>query len=510
MEKGRNEGSNGGKTTRRVRSSGLEDAPPPSSSKRDKTLLERTREALRRDGESTRRFGRLHWTLAKQTAFAVGVGLAAGVVGASFQAAMNAASDFFAAERAAGVLGPLLLLPAVGLIIVALYNAAGLSVDAGTDRVVASLTSEKKASLWLGPLIFATSVLTQFCGGSAGREGAALQLGGCVGLGAGRLFRWNATTLRIAIVCGMSGGFAAVFGTPLTAAVFALEIACVGVVYYPALLPATIAALVGSAIPAAFGLTPFHYELPVFPRTSVALIGKTLLLGAFCGGVCAFFCAAVRGTTRSFFARFPNDYWRIGFGGLCVVVATLALGTSAFNGTGIRLVEEALAGRSAPDAFFWKTILTALTLGAGFKGGEIVPIFAVGSSFGCVAASALGVDPTLGAALGMVGVFCGATNCPLTSIVLSVELFGAQNALLFAIVCGVAFATSGRVGLYRSQRALYSKTVAVEPGAERVGEEKKGARRSSAPKSAETDVGGRKKRKTREKTASRLDGKNEF
>lgn len=289
MEKGRCEGSNDGKTTRRVRSSGLEDAPPPSSSKRDKTPLERTREALRRDGESTRRFGRLHWTLAKQTAFAVGVGLAAGVVGASFQAAMNAASDFFAAERAAGVLGSLLLLPAVGLIIVALYNAAGLSVDAGTDRVVASLTSEKKASLWLGPLIFATSVLTQFCGGSAGREGAALQLGGCVGLGAGRLFRWNATTLRIAIVCGMSGGFAAVFGTPLTAAVFALEIACVGVVYYPALLPATIAALVGSAIPAAFGLAPFHYELPVFPRTSVALIGKTLLLGAFCGGVCAFF-----------------------------------------------------------------------------------------------------------------------------------------------------------------------------------------------------------------------------
>ena len=445
------------KTRPRARSSGLEDAPPPSSSERDKTPVERAREALRRDGETTRRVGRLLETLGRQVLFATGVGLTAGVVGAAFQAAMNAASRSFAANYAIGFPWALLFLPAVGLAIVALYNAARLSVDAGTDRVVASLTSEKKASLWLGPLIFLTSTLTQLCGGSAGREGAALQLGGCVGLGAGRLFRLDASALKIAILCGMSGGFAAVFGTPLTATVFALEIACVGVVYYPALLPASVAALVGSAIPASLGLAPFRYELPDFPETSVALIGKTLLFGALCGAVCVFFCAAVRRTTRSFFARFPNDYFRVAFGALCVIVGTLLLGTNAYNGTGIGLVEEALAGRAAPDAFFWKTSLTALTLGAGFKGGEIVPVFAVGASFGCVAGPLLGIDPTLGAALGMIGVFCGATNCPLTSIVLSVELFGAQNAVLFALVCGVGFATSGRVGLYRSQRALYSK-----------------------------------------------------
>ena len=285
-----------------------------------------------------------------------------------------------------------------------------------------------------------------------------MQLGGCVGLGAGRVFRLDATALKIAILCGMSGGFAAVFGTPLTATVFALEIACVGVVYYPALLPALIAALVGSAIPASLGLTPFYYELPDFPETSVALVGKTLLFGALCGAVCVFFCAAVRRTTRSFYARFPNDYFRVEFGALCVIVGTLLLGTNDYNGTGIGLVEEALAGRAAPVAFFWKTIFTALTLGAGFKGGEIVPVFAVGASFGCVVGPLLGIDPTFGAALGMIGVFCGATNCPLTSIVLSVELFGAQNAVLFAIVCGVGFATSGRVGLYASQRMLHSKT----------------------------------------------------
>lgn len=462
MEKNRNERTIGAETARRVRSSGLEDAPPPSSSAREKTPFESAREALRQDGESTRLVGRRLGALGRQALFATGVGLTAGGVGAAFQTAMNAASGFFAANYAAGFPWALLFLPAVGWAIVALYDAAGLSVDAGTDRVVASLTSEKKASLWLGPLIFLTSTLTQLCGGSAGREGAALQLGGCVGLGAGRLFRLDATALKIATLCGMSGGFAAVFGTPLTATVFALEIACVGVVYYPALLPSLIAALVGSAIPASLGLAPFRYELPDFPETSILLAGKTFVLGALCGAVCVFFCATVRRTTRSFFARFPNDYWRVAFGALCAIVATLALGTNAFNGTGFGLVEEALAGRSAPDAFFWKTILTALTLGAGFKGGEIVPIFAVGSSFGCVAASLLGVDPTLGAALGMIGVFCGATNCPLTSIVLSVELFGARNAALFAIVCGVAFATSGRVGLYRSQRTLHSKTLAAD------------------------------------------------
>ena len=389
------------------------------------------------------------------------VGSIAGLVGSAFLWGMNHASQLFlASEEAAAESGyPRLLfaLPVVGVAIVALYSVARTSIDAGTNQVVEALVSEKKPSLLLAPLIFASSIMTQVCGGSAGREGAALQLGGCVGLGVGRALRFHATGLKMAIFCGMAGGFSAVFGAPLTAAFFAVEVGCVGLVYYPALLPSLVSAAVASGIAKSLGFAPFFCALPVFPSTSALLIARVLLLGLLCGLTSVFFCTAIRVATKSMARRLSNDYWRIIFGGSLVATATVLLGTNAYNGTGALLVERATQGDANLQDFALKILLTAATLGAGFKGGEIVPLLAVGSTFGCAWGELLGIEPSLGAALGMTALFCGATNCPIAALLLGMEFFGAQNALLFALACAATYAVSGRSGLYKSQKLAFSK-----------------------------------------------------
>lgn len=426
------------------------------------SLSQLARASLRRDTERGRRAVRALVKLFKRVALATGIGLIAGALGASFLWSMQFACDFFLASERLGTSGTspraLFLLPFAGLAIVFAYKRSGLSVDAGTDQVVESLGNEEsRPSLWLVPLIFFSSVATQLFGGSAGREGAALQLGGGIGELFGRAFRFRASDLKTALICGMSGGFGAVFGAPLAAAIFALEIGCVGVVYYPAFLPALISSTLGAAISSYLGFTPLTSSFAGVPSAGVWGAGQALCLGLLCGATCIFFCSTIRRFGRSFRRRFPNDYLRVFFGGLCVVVATCLLGTNAYNGVGATLIQDALQGRAGAYDFLLKTLMTAFTLGAGFKGGEIVPALAVGSTFGCVAGPWVGLDPQLGAAFGMIALFCGTTNCPLASLALSVELFGSENALLFAIVCGATYMTSGRLGLYKSQRILFSK-----------------------------------------------------
>ncbi len=429
----------------------------------DETVAEHAKGAWKRELKRYKRAGQYLVVLIRQLLFASIIGLFAGLLGVAFQFSMREASEFFLAcekNSDGGLFRVVFLLPLSGLVVVFFYKAAKFRIDAGTNQVVEALVSWKKTPLrllMLAPLIFVSSTITQCFGGSAGREGAALQLGGCVGLGIGRLLRLNGNPLHITIICGMAGGFAAVFGAPLTAAVFALEIARVGVVYYPAFLPAIVSAAIGAALASTFGFPPFHVVLPVFPADSASLFARVLLFGVCAGGVCVFFCATIRRVARALTRFLPNEYWRILFGGTCVALATVALGTNAYNGTGFANIQAAFDGETLPQDFIFKTFFTAFTLGAGFKGGEIVPALATGALFGGTLAPYLALDPSLGVALGMIAVFCGVTNCPLAALVLSVELFGAEDALIFAIVCGVSYLTSGASGLYKSQRLVFSK-----------------------------------------------------
>lgn len=389
------------------------------------------------------------------------VGCVSGVSGAAFLWSMRRACSFFLDSEIrfeiVGGFRALYLLPLTGLLIVFLYRRTGLSIDAGTDQVVESLSSTTPPSKRLGPVVFLSSVLTQVFGGSAGREGAALQLGGSVGALVGRLLRLRGSDAKVAIICGLAGCFGAVFGAPLTACVFALEVGCVGVVYYPAFLPALASATIGASISASFGFEPFLFALPRASRELLATSLKASATGFVCGWACVAFCSSIRSASLALRKAFPNDYLRIFFGGALVVAATALVGEPRYNGLGLNIISESLSGGGEGRDFILKTLFTALTLGAGFKGGEIVPSLAVGAAFGALIGRVLGLDPSFGAALGMISLFSGATNCPLSALTLSVEFFGSENALYFALACGASYMTAGRFGLYRSQRSLYSK-----------------------------------------------------
>lgn len=349
------------------------------------------------------------------------------------------------------------LLPAAGALIVLLYRMSGVEKSQGTNLVLLAVRSPEPVPLKMAPLIFVSTVLTHLFGGSAGREGAALQLGGSLGFQVGRLFRLDEKDLHILTMCGMSAGFAALFGTPVTSAVFAMEVVSVGVMYYAALVPCAVSALLALWIAGAFGAKPESFAVSGVPRLQPVPFLQVLLLALLCAAVSAAFCYLLHKAGVLYKKYIANSYLRAAAGGALVLALMLACGTRDYLGAGMDVISAALHGAARPEAFALKMLFTALTLGAGFKGGEIVPGFFVGATFGCVAGGLLGLSPSFGAAVGLLAVFCGVTNCPLTTLLLSVELFGAQGIPFYLLAAAVSYMLSGYSGLYSRQKILYSK-----------------------------------------------------
>ena len=349
----------------------------------------------------------------------------------------------------------LYLLPVGGLVIVCLYRITKME-GKGTNAVIESVHFGREVPIWLVPLIFIGTVITHLCGGSAGREGAALQIGGGIGYGTGRLLHLGEKDLPLATLCGMSGVFAALFGTPLTATVFALEVISVGVLYYAGLIPCITASMMGYLVSRLMGIAPTRFTV-----TTPALNGWTMLLVVILALLCALvsilFCRGLHLAEHLAEKYFKNAYVRILAGAAVIVAITLLLGTTDYNGAGMHIIEQAVAGQASPRAWLWKLLLTVVTIACGFKGGEVVPSFFIGATFGCVVGAFLGLDPGFAAAVGLVAVFCGAVNCPLASVILSVELFGSGDLLYFAMACAISYLASGYCGLYSSQTILYSK-----------------------------------------------------
>lgn len=351
----------------------------------------------------------------------------------------------------------LFLLPAAGVLIAWLYKLGRMENDRGTNLIFDSVRTEERPPLRLGILIFISTVLTHLCGGSSGREGAALQIGGSIGSSMGKLLRLSPKDCRILIMCGMSGLFSALFGTPVTAAMFSMEVISVGILQYSALLPCLFSALVAFKLSTFLGVEPVAFSVPCPSGLSFDLIWRVAALALAAAVVSILFCKAMHVAGHLYQRFLPNPMLRAAAGGALVVAVTLLLGTTDYNGAGMDVVGRALAGTARPEAFVLKLLLTALTLGAGFKGGEIVPAFFIGSTFGCVAGQVLGIDPGFAAALGLIAVFCGVVNCPVTSLLLSVELFGSCSILIFALTCAISYLMSGPYSLYSSQKLTYSK-----------------------------------------------------
>ena len=392
-------------------------------------------------------------TLIKWVIMAALVGLGVGLVGVCFHHAVDWATELRLAEP-----WLLFLLPVAGLLIVGLYHLAGVKEDRGTNVVLEAVQGKVPLPFRTAPLIFAASTLTHLCGGSSGREGAALQIGGSIASGVGEKLGFSDVDKQTLVVCGMAAAFAALFGTPLTAALFTLEVVHVGVMYYAALVPAFLSALVAVILAGRLGVSATSYAVAELPALTGVSLLQTVALGVLCALAAIFFCQGMHAAHRLYGRLFSNHYLRAAVGGGIVVVLTLLSGTRDYNGAGGEVIAAAVAGQAVPWAFLLKILFTALTLGAGFKGGEIVPSFFTGATFGCVVGPLLGLPASFAASLGIVAVFCGVTNCPISSIFLSYELFGGQGLALYAVGCAVSFLVSGYGGLYSAQKMVYSKT----------------------------------------------------
>ncbi len=378
------------------------------------------------------------------------IGGIGGVIGSLFHIGVSYATRWRAAHP-----WVLYLLPLLGLIIVGLYRVTGVE-GKDTNAVIESVHFGKNVPVLLVPVIFLSTVLTHLGGGSAGREGAALQIGGGIGFETGRLLRLGEKDLPLATLCGMSAVFSALFGTPLTATVFAMEVISVGVFYYAGLVPCLTASLVGYLVSLLMGVPPTRFTVAA-PLPEACTMLPVLVLAIGCALVSILFCRGLRETGRMAARLLPNPYWRAAIGGALIIGLTLLVGSTDYNGAGMELVERAVSGEANAWAWLLKLLFTAVTIGFGFKGGEVVPSFFVGACFGCVLGGLLGLPAGFGAAIGLVAVFCGVVNCPFASIFLSIELFGAGGLLYFAVACAVSYLLSGYCGLYSSQTILYSK-----------------------------------------------------
>lgn len=347
------------------------------------------------------------------------------------------------------------LLPVAGAAIAYFYDAMKYSHDKGTNLVLLAVRDNKIMGIHHALCIFVATVLTHLCGGSSGREGASLQIGAALGSFSGRKLKFGEDDKRIMTMCGMSAMFAAVFGTPVTAAIFAMEVVSVGIFYYSAIIPCVTSALTASYISSLFGNTHLQVSVNV-PKADLILYLKIALIGAICAGISVLFCQVI-GKTHKLFKKIKNHALRAVAGGAIVVLLTLIVGDYTYNGTGGEMIVSAFTKSPFFAAFLIKMVFTAVTLGSGFKGGEIFPVFFIGSSFGSVFAPLLGLDCSVGAAVGMTAIFCGVTNCPIASILLSIELFGGEGIGMYALVCAVSYMLSGYGGLYSEQKILYSK-----------------------------------------------------
>ncbi len=399
-----------------------------------------------------RHLGEYTLSVLKWLTVALVTGVLGGPIGTLFHMTVEHANHVFS-------LNPWLiwLLPIGGVLIVLLYTVTHMLKSAGTDEVIQSVRTGHHIRLIMAPLIFVSTAITHLLGGSAGREGAALQLGGSIGVKLGHLLKLNERDMHIVVLCGMSALFSALFCTPLTAVFFAIEVISVGVMYYAALLPCTAASLLSYAIALLLGSKPMSFSVTI-PCVNIDVLWRVAVLAILCAGISVVFCIAMRESGRFFKRAFSNPFLRIIVGAAAIILLTYLNGSNNYNGSGTDFVFRAVNdGQADPAAFLWKMLFTAVTIGCGFKGGEIVPTLFIGSTFGCIAGGLLGLDPGFAAAIGMIAVFCGVVNCPVASIILSVELFGAGGLLLFAPACVISYILSGDFGLYHEQHIMYSK-----------------------------------------------------
>ena len=366
------------------------------------------------------------------------------------------------------------LLPIAGLLIAFLYRLYGKSVEAGNNLIMDQIHKPGGGvPARMTPLVLLTTIITHLFGGSAGREGTAVQMGGSIASLFSRWYRIRHHEKSILLMCGMAAGFGAVFGTPVTGAIFAMEVLAIGRIKYDALIPCFIASVLADITCSAYGIHHTRYQINFVPTASGALsfihfdlllLAKAIMAGvAF--GLAGFFFAQLSHSIKTNGKRYIKNEWLIPvMGGVVIIALSFALGTFDYLGLGVTnprggvsIVSSFSAGGATYLSWFWKLLFTAITLGSGFKGGEVTPLFFIGAALGNTIATLSGAPVDLFAGLGFIAVFAAATNTPLACTVMGVELFGANNVLFYAVACFTAYYFSGHSGIYSAQKIAVSK-----------------------------------------------------
>ncbi len=381
------------------------------------------------------------------------LGVSGGIIGAGFSFLISFVTDLRLSNS-----WIIAFLPIASLSIVYIYKKLGVS-GMGTNQVLQSADKENTLSTKLPLGIFITSAISHLLGASVGREGAALQLGGGAATFYSKKFGLNETERQILVRAGMAAVFSAVFGTPVAAFLFALEIVCVGTIHLNSVLPCLITAFSGYFTAHIFGAHPERFHLTAVPKFSITTAVEILILSVLVSALSIGFCYALKHSEKFAKKLIKNTYIRIAVGGALILGFTLLLGTQDYNGAGVYVIERIFEETGdpasisfSPFAFLLKLIFTVICVSAGFKGGEIVPTLFIGATFGALVASFCSLPIQFGAALGMVLLFSGVTNCPLASIALSYELFSGVGFWYFIPTVALCFILSGKISLYSAQK----------------------------------------------------------
>jgi H+/Cl- antiporter ClcA len=352
----------------------------------------------------------------------------------------------------------ILLLPVAGLLVGCVYKYLGSSVEAGNNLILEEVHDPQATiPLRMTPLILLGTVLTHLFGGSAGREGTALQTGASLADQLTRIFGLNPSDRRILLMAGLSGGFGSVFGTPLAGAIFGIEVLAIGRIGYEAMFPCFVGAFVGDYITQVWGVHHTNYRVTEVARLTPITLLAAIAAGMIFGLVAMLFAKATHSISHWFKKHIAWSPARPLVGGTVVAAAVFAIHTTRYIGLGIPTIVASFSTHLHWYDSAAKFGFTALTLGSGFKGGEVTPLFFIGSTLGNALSRILPLPPSLLAGMGFVAVFAGAANTPISSTLMAVELFGPEAGAFAAIACVVSYLFSGHSGIYQAQRVARSK-----------------------------------------------------
>jgi len=402
------------------------------------------------------------WQLLRWTLLVVPVGILAGSASALFLWSLDRVTVF---RWQHGWL--LFLLPVAGVFLGWVYHWVGRPAAGGNNLIIEQIHKPGGGvPRRMAPLILGGTLVTHLFGGSAGREGTAVQMGGSLASAYGRLCRFGEENMRVLLMAGIAAGFGSVFGTPLTGAIFAMEVLVIGRMRYDALIPVLVASLVGDVTCSAWGIAHAHYHINFesatggYVQVDGWLLAKVVLAAVAFGLASRLFSELTHALQQLFQRLVPIAWLRPALAGGLVVALVYIVGTRDYLGLGVSSSEAGAvtvlsafqAGGATPWSWWWKLLFTAVTLSAGFKGGEVTPLFFIGAALGNTLATLLGAPVDLFAGLGFVAIFAGAANTPLACTIMGIELFGAHYTVYFAVACFVAYLFSGHSGIYLSQR----------------------------------------------------------